>query len=362
MFKLYTILSLGEYMYDIVIAGAGPAGCTAGILLSKNFNVLIIEKCKLPREKSCSGVLIRKSVELIEKYIGMIPESVMCSPFKTTGLTVITSHDSYDFLDQGVNIYRDKFDHWLALEAEKNGARILENTYIKEVEEGDNIKLTISSNGKESIIETKLLFGCDGINGSIRRLLGLKSQEKMITYQKFYTGEIDIDRGRFYAYTSPLFSQFDAWVNSKDEIIIVGVIANRLSLAKKFHETFLRELTKSKGFKISEEIREEAWALPVINDGNKIVINKGKVFLTGEAAGFLNPFGEGISGALTSSIALAKSCIDNKINIQDHNKISEKYKSLIKDEIEYMNRQWNYIKDLSEEFKNNDIINNKESV
>lgn len=47
-------------MYDFIIIGAGPAGCTAAAQLAeRGLKVLLVEKCRLPRYKSCSGVLIK---------------------------------------------------------------------------------------------------------------------------------------------------------------------------------------------------------------------------------------------------------------------------------------------------------------
>lgn len=47
-------------MYDCIIIGAGPAGSTAAkILAEKGLKVLLVEKFKLPRHKSCSGILIK---------------------------------------------------------------------------------------------------------------------------------------------------------------------------------------------------------------------------------------------------------------------------------------------------------------
>ena len=37
-------------MYDFIIIGAGPAGCTAAAQLAeRGLKVLLVEKCRLPR-------------------------------------------------------------------------------------------------------------------------------------------------------------------------------------------------------------------------------------------------------------------------------------------------------------------------
>lgn len=48
-------------MYDVIVIGAGPTGCTAAKTLSeKGYKVLLVEKFELPRYKSCSGVLQKR--------------------------------------------------------------------------------------------------------------------------------------------------------------------------------------------------------------------------------------------------------------------------------------------------------------
>ena len=45
-------------MYDVVVIGAGPSGCVAAkVLAEKGHKVLLVERCKMPRYKSCSGIL-----------------------------------------------------------------------------------------------------------------------------------------------------------------------------------------------------------------------------------------------------------------------------------------------------------------
>ncbi len=58
-------------MCDVIVVGAGPAGSTASkTLADKGHKVLLVEKFKMPRYKSCSGQLIKKSIGLVQEYYG----------------------------------------------------------------------------------------------------------------------------------------------------------------------------------------------------------------------------------------------------------------------------------------------------
>lgn len=116
-------------MYDVIVIGAGPAGCTAAKTLSdKGYKVLLTERFAMPRNKSCSGILIKKSVELIKLCFGAdVPDSVKCEPFRSMGM-ILTDEKGreYRFEQEGLNILRSRFDHWLAQLAEKSGAEVRE--------------------------------------------------------------------------------------------------------------------------------------------------------------------------------------------------------------------------------------------
>lgn len=345
--------SMGNTTYDVIIVGAGPAGCMTAILLSDVFNVLIIERQKLPRSKSCSGILIEKSVKLIREYVGEIPEYVQCIPRKTTGLSVTTSSDTFDFSDNGLNIIRAEFDYWLTKEAQKKEAEVIEEANISGIRRGKNITVEVYQGQDVRELETKLLIACDGINGCSRRLLGVVKQKKVITYQKFYKGTIDMDATKFYAYTSPEFSKYDAWINSKDGMLVIGVIAEKKTEAQHYHEKFIEFLIKTKNLRISREVDEEIWFLPLVVPEPDLVFNNDNIFFAGEAAGLLNPFGEGISLALSSAIALAGSCKMHKHKLSQYDSIADGYKNLMSKELAYMKRQWDFLMRFAPEFQHN---------
>ena len=75
-------------MYDVIVVGAGPTGSTAAKVLAGNgYKVLLAEKFKLPRYKSCSGQLIKKTLDLVQMYFGeAVPASTMCTPTENRGM------------------------------------------------------------------------------------------------------------------------------------------------------------------------------------------------------------------------------------------------------------------------------------
>lgn len=95
-------------MYDVVVIGAGPAGCMAAKRLTDSgYNVLLVERMKIPREKSCSGILIKKSINMIKNEFGKIPDSVLCKPDISKGILITNEeNETFKFESDGLNVWR----------------------------------------------------------------------------------------------------------------------------------------------------------------------------------------------------------------------------------------------------------------
>lgn len=73
-------------MYEVIVIGTGPAGCTASkFLAEKGYKVFLVEKFQMPRYKSCSCVLIKKSMDLVKSYFGRMCRNLPCVPQQGTG-------------------------------------------------------------------------------------------------------------------------------------------------------------------------------------------------------------------------------------------------------------------------------------
>lgn len=97
-------------MFDVIVIGAGPTGSTAAkTLADKGYKVLLVEKFKMPRYKSCSGQLIKKSMDLVQAYFGVsVPASTMCVPTENRGMIFTDDKGrSFRFEQDGLNRRRN---------------------------------------------------------------------------------------------------------------------------------------------------------------------------------------------------------------------------------------------------------------
>jgi geranylgeranyl reductase family protein len=68
--------------YDVILVGAGPAGCSAALCLAKmGYNVLLVEEAKFPRDKVCGDGIGPATLEVLDR-LGMIPRIMERDPWR----------------------------------------------------------------------------------------------------------------------------------------------------------------------------------------------------------------------------------------------------------------------------------------
>ncbi len=341
-------------MYDVIIIGAGPTGCTAARELACNgYNLLLVEKFKMPRNKSCSGVLIKKSMDLVRQYYGKdVPEFTMCAPTDNRGM-IFTSDkgQEYRFKHEGLNIWRSSFDYWLATKAAEVGAELRDGTAVLSCEEQENCVLVNLKGASLYSEKAKIVILCDGVVGSVKRKLVHSPQRYITTYQTFNKGSIDLDHHYFYAYLQLHLSDYDAWFNVKDDYLIFGVSVKDTSKIEHYYSKFIAYMEKHHNARIEEQEKAEKWLMPHVMPRCPIEYGNGKVLFAGETAGFLNPMGEGISAGMESGYAAAKAIEKIDLNSYlDLETVYRVYQSNTTALRTYMERQWNLVANMSSKF------------
>ncbi len=341
-------------MYDIIIIGAGPTGCAAARELAcSGYHVLLVEKFRMPRNKSCSGVLIKKSMDLVRQYFGEdVPEYTTCRPADNRGMIFTNDRgQEYRFEQEGLNLWRSSFDYWLATKAAEAGAELRDETAALSCEEREDCVLVHLKGTSLYSEKAKLVIVCDGVVGSVKRKLTHTPQSYITTYQTFNKGSADLDYHYFYAYLQPRLSEYDAWFNVKDDYLIFGVSVKDTSKLEHYYSEFIAYMEKHHDTKIKKQEKAEKWLMPCIMPGCPIEYGIGKVLFAGETAGFLNPMGEGVSAGLECGYVAAKAIETIDLNGGlDMKFVYSAYKNNTAALRAYMQRQWNFVAGMASTF------------
>ena len=95
-------LPLMNEEYDVIIVGAGPAGCSAAIcLVRQGREVLLIDKANFPRDKVCGDGIGPLALEVLDR-LGALQQMTARNPWKIEGI---------DFFSPAGQMVRAPFSH-----------------------------------------------------------------------------------------------------------------------------------------------------------------------------------------------------------------------------------------------------------
>jgi flavin-dependent dehydrogenase len=280
-------------MYDVIIAGGGPAGSMAALILSRaGKRVLVLEKSSFPRAKVCGNSLNPRNWSLWERY-GLTERFNRLPHFEVGGFTLerrglpILRHG---FRRPGARtVERGTLDAWLADEAMNSGATFRFGVTVQGLT-GRHLQTSAGE------IEAPLVIGADGRNSVIGRLSQLARPS--------------VPCGRI---------GWRAFINlpTLDDHIHMNVFpegyygVNRISATQTTITLVLFAASKATPEQIMArylpEVAPTTWKSLHPISRNRWDVTNGRCWLAGDAARVLEPLtGEGIYCALTTAEMAAR--------------------------------------------------------
>ncbi|MDQ1395526.1 MAG: menaquinone-9 beta-reductase, partial [Acidimicrobiaceae bacterium] len=160
--------------YDVVVVGGGPSGATAAYWLAEaGHDVLLLEKKRYPREKTCGDGLTPRSVRQLED-MGLAEELAQHHRFDglrsiAFGRTLELRWPEHpDFPNYGYVITRKDLDQLVAHRAQKSGATVWEASEATEpIIEGGLVRGAVvkrKDTGASEEVRARYLVVADGAN------------------------------------------------------------------------------------------------------------------------------------------------------------------------------------------------------
>ena len=310
--------------FDVVVAGAGPAGSVAALVLARGgARVALVDKAAFPRDKACGDLVGPRGVGLLDELGVTVPDAGRGADLLVVGpsghRSRLPAFQGRTYPGHGVVIPRVILDDALRTAAIEAGAQPV-RARVSGVDQvpGGPVRALITSDGRR--LAADAFIGADGALSPVARLTGMLDPDTALwgfAIRAYIPAEVPLpllvllDQApwRIYPGYGWLFPGADGQANVG---IGVGLGTRRRQALLRQDLARLVALLRTSG-----DLAPEAQPGPVTGGwlrmgGTGTPPAAGNVLLAGDAAGLINPLqGEGIGPGMVSARLAAQCLLDD---------------------------------------------------
>jgi geranylgeranyl reductase family protein len=151
--------------FDVLVAGAGPAGSAAAIHLARGgARVLLADRARFPRDKPCGGGLTGRALRYLPCDVSPVVEHVVDRLVLRVGYRGRIARESNEPLI--LMTQRRRLDAFLAQQAAVEGTDFRDGARVEELTlEADHVTALVGG----SRVSASYVVGADGANGVVAR-------------------------------------------------------------------------------------------------------------------------------------------------------------------------------------------------
>lgn len=166
----------------VLIAGAGPAGATCGLLLRKQgIDCMLTDRAEFPRDKICGGGLTPRAYQLLSRLLPTFR-------YDYNGVNrlklLLEGKQIFDLrMSKEIRIVKRRdFDALLLKEYQRSGGTYV-NEALTAIEERDGKVIVTLKSGRQ--VACDYLVGADGANSRVRKYLAPQSDHGLLCMEQY---------------------------------------------------------------------------------------------------------------------------------------------------------------------------------
>jgi menaquinone-9 beta-reductase len=298
---LQMIAEASHSIWDVIIIGAGPAGCSLALSLAKkNRRVLLVERATFPRPKVCGGCMSHNTIAAFEQ-LGLLDLLKNCGLQTVNNMILANNSTTVKLPIENWSLSRYSLDESLFRACRSAGVECLSQTRATMLDDrSDTRTVQLQMPSGRAQLQARVVVLASGLSAGV-----VKSQSRigagvildstpadypantlgMAVGTGGYVGWVQVENQRF-----DLAAAFDAaFVKAQ------GSLGNAATA-----------VIAEAGFPRIPNLTEAAWKGTPFLSRKPTRLAGPRWFAVGDAAGYVEPFtGEGMAWAMHGALALA---------------------------------------------------------